>query len=506
MKSTRTQTFIAIVVGGVLLAAGAAGGYWWSQRVAQTHMTTQAGRAISSDAPMRAESKVLYWYDPMYPQQHFDKPGKSPFMDMQLVPKYAGADNASAGITIDPAVTQNLGMRLVPVVRIAHTTKIDTSGIIGFNERRVAIVQSRAAGFVARVAPLAPGDVVKRGQTLLDIEIPEWLAAQHEFLALKSTGDPALLAAARDRLRSLGMSETMVREIEADNQVRTRFAVVAPMSGVIQSLDVRNGMTLSAGQTLARINGLSTVWLEVAVPEALAARVRPGGKATALVAGVNKPVGGTVTSIVPELNNASRSLRVRVELSNDEGRLFPGQSAQVALDGDFPSANEDRVLAVPSEAVIRTGKRSIVMIAEAGGHYAPVEVTLGDEVGNQTVILSGLGEGQQVVASGQFLIDSEASLQGIVAHATAPSVTAAPVVLHEADARIVDLDLEAKEITLAHGPFKTLSMPGMTMPFPLGNVDVAKGFKKGDRVRVGVRETDDGLVVERLEKLPGAPQ
>jgi len=492
MNRINKQTLIAVAVGSALLAIGATGGWWWSQRSMMS--MDMGGEAMQTDA----QGKVLYWYDPMYPQQQFDKPGKSPFMDMQLVPKYAGGDGESAGIKIDSSITQNLGMRLVPVTQISLASQVDASGVIGFNERDVAIVQSRAAGFVERVAPLAPGDVVKAGQALVEVQVPDWLSAQHEFLALKSSGDPALLSAARDRLRSLGMSDGMIREVESGGQAKARFTIVAPIAGVIQSLDVRNGMTLMAGQSLARINGLSSVWLEVAVSEALAAQVQPGAKVSAIVAGSEEPVTGKVAAIVPVLNDASRSLRVRVELPNAKGQLRPGMSAQVAIG----NASKENALAVPTEAVIRTGKRSLVMVAMEGGRYEPMEVTLGGDVGNQTIIKSGLTEGQQVVASGQFLIDSEASLKGITAKA--PAAMPAAVPLHEADARIVGLS--DKEITLAHGPFKTLSMPGMTMPFTLATPEVAKGFKAGDRVRVGVRETDDGLVVERIQKQEGKAQ
>ncbi|MDE2598404.1 MAG: efflux RND transporter periplasmic adaptor subunit [Rhodocyclaceae bacterium] len=488
MKRMNKQTLISAAVGAALLAIGAAGGWWWSQR-------SMASMEMGTPEQASGQGKVLYWYDPMYPQQQFDKPGKSPFMDMALVPKYADGDGEAAGVKIDPSITQSLGMRLAPVTSISLASQVDATGVIGFNERDVAIVQSRASGFVERVASLAPGDVVKAGQALVDVQVPDWLSAQHEFLALKSAGDAALLAAARDRLRSVGMSDGMIREVESAGQPRARFTVTAPISGVIQSLDVRNGMTLTAGQPLVRINGLSTVWLEVAVPEALAAQVQPGAKATATVAGNDTPVTGKVAAIVPVLNDASRSLRVRVELPNAKGLLHPGQSAQVSLG----NASKENALSVPTEAVIRTGKRSLVMVATEGGRYEPVEVLLGGDVGDRTIIKSGLTEGQQVVASGQFLIDSEASLKGITAK-TAASMPAA-MSLHEADARIVELG--DKEITLAHGPFKTLSMPGMTMPFPLANPALAKGFKAGDRVRVGVRETDDGLVVERLQKLEG---
>lgn len=490
MNRIPKQTLISLAVGAALLVIGASGGWWWSHR-SMASMDEGAAQA-------EGQGKVLYWYDPMYPQQKFDQPGKSPFMDMDLVPKYADGNGESAGIKIDPTITQSLGMRLTPVTSISLTSQIDATGVIGFNERDVAIVQSRAAGFVERVASLAPGDVVKAGQALVEVQVPEWLSAQHEFLALKSAGDPALLAVARDRLRSVGMSDGMIREVESAGQPKARFTVSAPIGGVIQNLDVRNGMTLTAGQPLVRINGLSTVWLEVAVPEPLAAQVQPGAKATAMVAGNDTPVTGKVAAIVPVLNDASRSLRVRVELPNAKGQLRPGQSAQVALG----NVSKENALSVPTEAVIRTGKRSLVMVATEGGRYEPVEVVLGGDVGDRTVIKSGLAEGQQVVASGQFLIDSEASLKGITAKAASATPAAAP--LHEADARIVDFS--DKEIILAHGPFKTLSMPGMTMPFALANPELVKGFKEGERVHVGVRETDDGLVVERMQKLEGKAQ
>jgi Cu(I)/Ag(I) efflux system membrane fusion protein len=487
MKRINKQTLISISVGTALLAIGAAGGWWWSKHSA-------ASMDMGDSAQVDAQGKVLYWYDPMYPQQKFDKPGPSPFMDMALVPRYADGDGEAAGIKVDPNITQSLGMRLASVASIALASQVDATGMIGFNERDVAIIQSRAAGFVERVAPLAPGEIVKSGQALVEIQVPEWLSAQHELLALKSVGEASLLAAAKDRLRSLGMSDGMIREIESSGQPRARFTITAPTSGVIQSLDVRNGMTLMAGQPLVRINGLSTVWLEVAVPEALASRVQLGAKATATVVGRDVPVTGTVSTIVPVLNDASRSLRVRIELPNTKGDLRPGQSAQVSLG----NTSKETALAVPTEAIIRTGKRALVMLANDGGRYEPVEVVLGGEVGNQTVIKSGLSEGQQVVASGQFLLDSEASLRGVAAKSLAPM---AAISLHEADARIVSLS--DKEVTLAHGPFKTLSMPGMTMPFPLANPDIAKGFKEGERVRVSVRETEDGLVVETLKKSEG---
>lgn len=421
MKAFRS-VLLLLAVAVVGSGAGALAGRWWTLRSAEP--ATPAGPPGDAAGARR---EVLYWYDPMYPQQRFDRPGKSPFMDMALVPRYAdeGADPAAGqgGVKIDPALTQNLGMRLATVQRIALRAHIEASGVVGLNARAVAVVQSRAAGFVERVWPLAPGDVIAAGQALAQLRVPEWTAAQHEFIAVRGAGDAGLLAAARERLLSLGMTPAEVRALERGGVVQARHTVRAPTGGVLESLDVRAGMTLTAGQTLARINGLDPVWLEVAVPQARAGQVTVGARAEAeLAATPGQPIVGRVSALLPTLNEATRSLRVRVELPNADGRLRPGQSAQVRLLGD----DADTALAVPTEAVIRTGRRALVMVAGDGGRYRPQEVTLGPELGDKTVIRAGLDEGQQVVASGQFLLDSEASLLGIGAGPAADRPVAAP--------------------------------------------------------------------------------
>jgi Cu(I)/Ag(I) efflux system membrane fusion protein len=492
MKQPMKITMVLVAM-AALLALGAMAGGWWAK-----HKATSASPAMdagtSGDTARQDKANILYWYDPMVPQQHFDKPGKSPFMDMELVPRYADASGDAAGVKIDPVVAQNLGLRLAAVTRVPLAEQVDVSGIVGFNERDVAVVQNRSGGFVERVWPLAAGDVVHAGQPLVELLVPEWAAAQHEMLAIHSSGDAALLAAARDRLRLLGMPERAIGALEKTGVVRARYTVNAPIGGVIQSLDVRTGMTVMAGQTLTRINGLSTVWLEAAVPEALAGLVGVGTRVTVNLADGQAPMAGRVTDIVPMLQDASRSLRVRIELPNRDGRLRPGMSAQVSLK----SESQATALAVPTEAVIRTGKRALVMVAGEQGRFMPVEVSLGREIGEQTVIASGLDEGQQVVASGQFLIDSEAKLSGVALQNAGEAAMAAAADLHEADATIRALG--QGEITLAHDPFKTLAMPGMTMTFPLAKPELTQGFKVGDKVRVGARQSDDGLIVERIEK------
>ena len=446
--------------------------------------------------PPSKQAKVLYWYDPMRPDQHFDKPGKSPYMDMDLVPKLADEEKTNASVKIDPSAMQNLGVRLAKVEGIALSSRIEVSGMIGFDERDVAIVQSRANGFVVKVPPLAPGDVVHKGEALVVLSVPEWSAAQGEFLAAQ--GDPALVETARERLRLSGIPQDYISETEKTGKANLEFVLRSPVSGVVQSLDIRTGMNVSPGQTLVRINGLSTVWLDAAVPQALSGEVHVGDKIEAMISGLpEKAVPGRVETVLPVLSDPSRSLRVRIAFPNQDLKLRPGDSAQVRIG----HMTDETALAVPTEAVIRTGKRSLVMVSDGKGRFVPAEVVPGQEIGDRTVILSGLEEGQKIASSGQFLIDSEASLSGIMARSSAPASASGNT--DETDATI--MDLSGKEITLRHGPFKAFNMPGMTMTFPLADPDVANGLKSGDRVHVTVRKTDQGMVVEKMGKMGGMP-
>ncbi|NWD79357.1 efflux RND transporter periplasmic adaptor subunit [Pseudomonas reactans] len=380
-----------------LLGGGLGAGYWLAQAPAPV--------AAMADKP------ALYWYDPMYPQQKFDKPGKSPFMDMQLVPRYAEGAADSAAVQIDPRVAQNLGVRLATVTRGVLASTLELSGILAFNERDVAVVQARAGGFVERVYGRAPGDVLKAGAPLADLLIPEWAAAQEEFLALRRSADASLLAAARQRLRLSGMPAGLIAQMERSGRAQSVLTVTSPIGGVVQTLDVREGMTMAAGQTLARINGLDRLWLQVAVPQSQGAALAVGQAVESRFVGLpGQAVKGTVSAILPAIAGDSRTVQVRVELPNTDGTLRPGMTAQVRLAQSSPQS----VLQVPSEALIRTGKRTLVMLAEEGGHYRPVDVEVGAQSQEMTVIRSGLQEGQQVVASGQFLLDSEASLRGII--------------------------------------------------------------------------------------------
>ncbi|AUW60541.1 efflux RND transporter periplasmic adaptor subunit (plasmid) [Sphingobium sp. SCG-1] len=450
-----------------------------------------------------AGRKALYYYDPMVPSQHFDAPGKSPFMDMQLVPKYAdGSGSDAPGVRIDPATSQSLGLRTVAVRRGELASSLTATGTIDFNQRDVAIVQARAGGFVQRVFARAPGDIIGAGAPLADLLVPEWGGAQAEYLAVRRTGNAALMQAARQRLLLLGMPPGTIASVERSGRPHNVVTISTPTGGVIKTLDVRAGMTMAAGQTLAEVNGLGTVWLNAAVPEAIAGPLKPGQIVQAsLAAFPGETLSGRVSAILPTTQADSRTLTVRIELPNRGGRLRPGMFATVSFGGATQPA-----LLVPSEALIRTGKRTLVMLALDKGRYRPAEVQTGREAGGDTEILAGLGEGEKIVASGQFLIDSEASLSGVAARPIGGGVSAAPAArsatsLYETTGKIEQLT--ATSVTLSHEPVPAIGWPAMTMTFQLGTPALVRGLKTGDRVRFGFDQPPAGPTVRRMAKVAG---
>jgi Cu(I)/Ag(I) efflux system membrane fusion protein len=380
------------------------------------HGQTPHAMPAAAVAPA-ATRKILYWHDPMVPDQKFDKPGKSPFMDMQLVPVYADTDTAGAkdsakegGVRIDPRVQQNLGIRTATVVTGKLATPLAAVGTVAYNEREIALVQARANGYIERLYVRAALDPVRQGQALADVYMPDWVAAQEEYLAVRRmAGAGSLLDAARQRMRLAGMSDAQIQLVESSGKLHPRLTIAAPIGGLVTELSAREGMTVAAGTPLFRINGINTVWIEAEIPEQAAAQVHAGvaveGRAPALPGVTFR---GNVSALLPELNPATRTIKARVELANPSRQLVPGMFVNVSLR---PAAGPDSLL-LPSEALIRTGTRTVVMLAQQDGGFAPAEVETGAEADGKTEIRHGLHAGDKVVVSGQFLVDSDASLRG----------------------------------------------------------------------------------------------
>jgi Cu(I)/Ag(I) efflux system membrane fusion protein len=399
----------------VALALGAIGFGLYSFGVQRGAHMTEAQSGSDSKPQLATDKKILYWHDPMVPGQRFDKPGKSPFMDMQLVPVYADEASDAGTVTISPRVQQNLGIRTAIVASGTLAPVIEAVGSVAYNERDVVLVQARSNGFIERLYVRAALDPVRKGQPLADIYVPEWVAAQEEYLSARriaATGLSTLLEGlqdgARQRMRLAGMTEDLIQRVEASGKVHPRTTLSAPLSGVVTELGAREGMTVPAGTTMFRINGLDTVWVHAEVPENLAAQVQLGqaveARSPAMPGIIFK---GQVTAILPEVNQGTRTIKARVELMNVHGRLVSGMFTTV----NFAPSAQREVLLLPTEALIRTGTRNVVIIAQGDGKFAPVEVQTGVESADRIEIVNGLSAGQKVVVSGQFLIDSEASLR-----------------------------------------------------------------------------------------------
>ncbi|XZG68784.1 efflux RND transporter periplasmic adaptor subunit [Chitinibacteraceae bacterium HSL-7] len=503
-----------LVAGGVVLAALGAG-YWLGSRAmdhgAMAPAATADGAATQDpsgwtvaegEAASRRHiengikagmvdsvtgRKVLYYHDPMSPGKQFEAPGKSPFMDMMLVPVYEGASKDAGTVEISPRIQQNLGVRVGVVERAPLAGSVSATGAIAYNERAQSVLSARSMGFVEKLYVRAALDSVRAGQPIADLYVPEWVAMQQDYFAVRDLPDSeGLRRAAMARMKQAGMSDGQVAAVVKGGKVISRFALVAPHDGVLAALDMKEGMTVMAGMPLARVARLDTVWAEAEVPEAQASGLRPGAVVAASSnAWPGVTFSGTVQSLLPEVNPATRTRKARVELANTGLKLVPGMVVAMQLGGGAAES----VLQVPAEAVIRTGRRSVVMVKDGDGSFAPVTVKTGEERDGRIAVLEGLQEGQSIVLSGQFMIDSEASLKGVEARMSPAKPAVAPGVITEATVEAVN----GRAVTLTHPEIPELGWPGMTMDFRLADGVDAAHFKKGGTVKVRFTPSDEDV-------------
>ena len=385
MKSRAAFVVFASLLG---VMVGVAATYLW--------MKPKADAPPVSSAP--AEREVLYWYDPMAPAQRFDKPGKSPFMDMDLVAKYA--DEVQSGVAIDPALQQSLGVRTAVVEEGRVAAAIRAPGTLTWDLRQEVIVSTRVDGIVNRVFVKAPFSAVKRGAALASIIAPDWASAVAEAEALRggeSTASRNLGEAAAQRLKILG--------VPPGARATGAVTLTAPSSGAVNEIMVREGQAVVAGTPLFRINGDRTLWLLASVPQSRVAEIRAGNPVTVRVGG--QTWSAEVEAVLPQVDDATRTQRVRIAIENADGKFAPGQFAEATFETEAGPA----VPVVPTEALIATGTESRVIVQRDGRFHA-VAVQLGRSGHGRTEIRKGLEVGERVVVSGQFLIDSEASLSG----------------------------------------------------------------------------------------------
>lgn len=364
----------------------------------------ESARAID-----QKDRKVLYWYDPMVPEKRFDKPGKSPFMDMELVPKYADEMQSDKSgkpvISINADTIQKMGVRTEKATKGRFAQTVRVTAIVRENERSRWDMFSQVEGRVGDLHYSAVGDRVKKGDLFYTLYSPELLSLQNDFIAARKAGLHDLAQAAKKRIKLLGVDEKVISDLLKSGKAFEKVPFYIPADGILARLEIRNGHYLKMNDEIGHIQDLSTVWLEAAVPEKDVAMIKEGDIAEITV-GPQK-YQGKVDYIYPTIDAEARTGKVRLIMDNKDGALRPASYAAVT----FATGAVAERLTVPSEAVLRNTEGEHVIVALGNGKFQARGVTTGAISAGRTEILSGLEDGDDVVVSAQFLIDSESSLQ-----------------------------------------------------------------------------------------------
>ena len=364
------------------------------------------------------ERKIKYWVAPMDPNFISDRPGKSP-MGMDLVPVYEGESGSSESmIIIDPTVVQNMGVMTVPVEIRGISKEIRTIGLVDYDETRYTHIHTKVKGWIEHLYVDFTGQRVKKDQALLDIYSPELVSTQEEYLsALKNVnsrnvGSDALLRSTRDRLSNWDITSEQIEELERTGKVSKVMTLHSPFNGIVVEKMALEGMNVVEGMNLYAIADLSKVWVYADIYEFELPWLEEQLDAEMTLTYIpGKKFIGKVAYIYPFLDSKTRTIKVRLEFDNQNGDLKPGMYANIVIK----AAERKNSIVIPKESVIHSGERDIVFISHGKGKFEPREVTLGvSGEGGYYEVLEGLTGTEEVVTSGQFLLDSESSLREAV--------------------------------------------------------------------------------------------
>lgn len=437
------------------------------------------------------EAKPLYWVAPMNPDFKSDKPGKSP-MGMDLIPIYGdkaeGQDSGPGTINISPDVVNNLGVRTTKVMRESPHGEIKTVGYVQYDEDRLVHVHPRVEGWIEKLYVKASGDPVKRGQALYTIYSPALVNAQEEYLIALKRNNDRLVRAAEDRLKALQLPDSIIRDLRKSRQVKQSVTFYSPQSGVITQFNIREGFFVKPGTSMMSIGVLEDVWVEAEVFERQVNQVEVGLPVTMTLAYVpGREWLGKVDYIYPTLNSSTRTLRVRLRFNNKDKMLMPNMFAQVVIHSD----NDKPALFLPREAVIRTGTMNRVVLALGDGAFKSVAVKLGRSDDKNIEILEGVSEGETVVTSAQFLIDSESSKTSDfkrMNHEVALDQSESVWTM----ATIDSLMPAHRMVTVSHQPIAQWQWPAMTMDFTVNPAVEMSNFEQGKVINIQINKTTSG--------------
>ncbi|PCJ70592.1 MAG: efflux transporter periplasmic adaptor subunit [Rhodobiaceae bacterium] len=383
-------------------------------------------RFVQNDEPMvgaeasNGERVISHWVAPMDPNFRRDGPGKSP-MGMDLIPVYRDENGGSAdhvpSLRIDPAVVNNIGVRTAEVLRGPLYRQISTVGFVAPNENNLGHVHVRTPGWIEELKIRTVGEVVNAGDLLFRFYSPDLVSAQAEYLQTRRRGNGNLTAAARERLIALGLTKEQIDNISKTGRAQRLVDVRAHQSGTVLELGVREGKYVDSDDMIMNMADLSSVWVLVDIFEDEASWVESGQTAKMRLGFVpGKVWEGVVDYVYPTVDTDSRTVRARIVFENPDGMLKPGMYADLTIDTD-PKLE---ALTIPQSALIRASTSDRVILALGDGRFRPAQVVVGIESGGRAQILEGLSVGEHVVIAGQFLIDSEASLDAALLRLTTP--------------------------------------------------------------------------------------
>lgn len=449
----------------------------------------------SGDSPggeVSNEKTPLYWVAPMDANYRRDKPGKSP-MGMDLVPVYeedsGGSGFGPGAIKIAPEVVNNLGVRKAKVERRALQSKIKTVGFVQYDEEKLVHIHPRVEGWVEKLFVKAIGDPVEKGQPLYEIYSPALVNAQEELILALGRNNRLLIDAAEERLRALQISERVIQKLKRTRQVSQNITFYATQSGVVDNLNIRQGFYVKPGTTLMSIGALDQVWVEAEVFERQVPFVKVGIPVTMTLDYLPGEIWrGQVDYIYPTLDATTRTVKVRLKFNNRDDLLKPNMFAQVTID----AKTDDDLLVVPHEAVIRTGEQDRIVVVLGEGRFKSVEVKLGQQDNANYQVLEGVEEGETIVVSAQFLIDSESSKSSDFKRMQ--SLESAPTSVWTS-ATIHSLMSGDRMINASHDAIDDWGWPEMTMDFAVAeSVDFFQ-LSEGLSLHVEITKEDDGSYV-----------
>ncbi len=506
------------------LAAMAAAGYWWGQRQGAGAQDTAADRVVAAataglsataDAGAKPGRKVLYYRNPMGLPDKSPTPKKDP-MGMDYIAVYEDDAPAAGGsdIKISPDRVQKLGVRTEPASKRVLHRIVRASGRVEVDERRVFAIAPKFDGWIERLHVNSTGQVVGAGQALFEVYSPELVSAQREY-AVAQTGVTALKEASPEaqasmksladssltRLRNWDISEAQIRELAVSGNARRTLTLRSPVNGIVLEKKALQGMRFMPGEMLYQIADLSTVWVLADVFEQDLALVRKGALAQVHINALpERKIEGRVTFVYPTLSAQTRTVPVRIELSNRDGALKPAMFADVTIN---VSAETPR-LAVPNSAVIDSGTRRVVLVQTSEGRFDSREVKLGARGHEYVEVLDGVREGEDVVVTANFLIDSESNLRAALGGLNGTPKPAA--ISHRASGTVEEIDAKGNTLSITHGPVASLKWPSMTMEFAVGNNALLKGLNPGTAIAFEFVERQPGeWVIVSLERGKAAP-